>query len=398
MKKNLLFVMPGLSAGGGEKSLVNLLSQIDYDLFNVDLFLLNHHGLFMEFLPKQVNILSLPGTYQSFSLPVYQSISKLLLRGHFSLAYNRFLFFVTNRIKRNTSRREQYSWKYLSKSLDQLEGKYDAAVGFLEKTSTYFCVDKVNARKKIGWVHIDYDQLGMDPIFDAKYFEKLDSIVTVSKECANILKDRFPDEKHKVDIIYNVVSPSMICKMAEQAKTDVYGRKKDEIIILSIGRLNYQKGFELAIEACKVLIEKGYKVKWNIIGEGEEREKLTNLIKEHQLEEHFKLLGLKSNPYPYIKQADIYAQTSKFEGKSIAIDEAKILNKPIIVTNYSTAKDQIKDGVEGLIVAMQPGSIAEGIEKLINNETLREALSKNLSEMRLGTEDEIEKLYKLVNR
>lgn len=398
MKKNLLFVMPGLSAGGGEKSLVNLLSQIDYELFNVDLFLLNHQGLFMEFLPKQVNVLSLPETYQFFSMPIYKSISKLLLNGHFSLSFNRLVFFVTNRIKKNTSRREQYSWKYLSKSLDRLDGKYDAAVGFLEKTSTYFCVDKVNARKKIGWVHIDYDQLGMDPIFDAKYFEKLDNIVTVSKECANILKDRFPDEKHKVDVIYNVVSPSMIGKMADNVKTDVYDRKTDEIIILSIGRLHYQKGFEMAIEACKVLIDKGYKVKWNIIGEGEEREKLTNLIKEHELEEHFKLLGLKSNPYPYIKQADIYAQTSKFEGKSIAIDEAKILNKPIIVTNYSTAKDQIKHGVEGLIVAMQPGSIAEGIEKLINNETLREILSKNLSELRLGTEDEIEKLYKLVNR
>lgn len=396
MKKNLLFVMPSLSAGGGEKSLVNLLSQIDYQLYNVDLFLFNHEGIFMEFVPKDVQILPIPETYKTFTLPLFKSVKTFLLKGEISLAYNRCMFTIKNRAGKNTSIKEQYSWKYIAKSLNEIEKQYDATIGFLEKTATYFCVDKVKAHKKIGWVHIDYNKLGMDSNFDALYFRKLNNIVTVSEECANILKNRFPNQKDEISVIYNIVSPTMIHKMANQENKDVYTKKDNEIIILSVGRLHYQKGFEMAIESCKKLIDKGYKVKWNIIGEGEEREQLTNLIKVNKLENNFKLLGLKSNPYPYIKQADIYAQTSKFEGKSIAIDEAKILNKPILVTDFSTAKDQIDNEINGLIVDMKPEAIAKGIERLIKDTELRKKLVNNLSKEKLGTEEEIYKLYEIL--
>lgn len=396
-KKNLLFIIPSLSAGGGEKSLVNLLNQIDYSQFNVDLFLLNHNGLFMDYIPKEVNIIPLPETYELFSLTFFKSIKELFKKAKISLAYNRIAFTLKNKYSKNVITKEQYTWKYLSKSLETLEKRYDVAIGFLEKTSTYFCVDKVSALKKIGWVHIDYDKLGMDPKFDINYFRKLDKIVTVSEECANIFKIRFPTEENKVETIYNIVSPTMINNMANKQGGDVYNRKREEIIILSIGRLHYQKGFELAIQACKRLVTEGYKIKWYIIGEGEERLNLTNLIKANKLEDHFKLLGLKANPYPYIKQADIYVQTSRFEGKSIAIDEAKILNKPIIVTNFSTAKDQINHNQDGIIAEMNSIAISESIEKLVNNDQLRNNLIKNLSKMELGTVEEINKLYEIIN-
>ncbi|WP_410513560.1 glycosyltransferase [Paenibacillus sp. BR2-3] len=396
MKKNLLFVMPSLSAGGGEKSLVNLLSQIDFNQYEVDLFLFNHEGIFMEFLPGEVHVLPLPDSYRLFNLPFAESVRKLVFQNRLPLAYCRAMFAFKNAISRSNAVTEQYNWKYLASSLNVLDKRYDVAVGFLEKSSTYFCVDKVQAAKKIGWVHIDYDKLGMDPRFDIKYFEQLDHIVTVSEECTHVLKKRFPEQRHKIEMIYNIVSPTMIKQMANQANIDVYERSHNEIIILSIGRLHYQKGFEMAVEACKILVDKGYKVRWNIIGQGEEHERLAHLIQENGLQNHFRLLGLKSNPYSYIKHADIYVQTSKFEGKSIAIDEAKILNKPILVTNFSTAKDQIKHGYNGWIVEMNPGDIARGIEQLILDEDLRLQLSKNLSQEQLGTEEEIDKLYKLV--
>lgn len=396
MKKNLLFVMPGLAAGGGEKSLVNLLSQIDYEHYNVDLFLFNHEGIFMDFLPKEVNVISLPETYKLFTLPFAESVRRLAASNRMSLVYNRVMFAFRNVSGKEISETEQYNWKHLSSSLEKLDKKYDAAIGFLEKTATYFCVDKVNADKKIGWVHIDYDKLGMNPNFDIKYFSELDHIVTVSEECASILKRRFPDQRDKVDVIYNIVSPRMINQMVEHGERDVYGRKPDETIILSIGRLHYQKGFELAIEACDKLVRQKHNVRWYVIGEGEERGKLTQLIAKYRLEDRFILLGLKANPYPYIKQAHIYAQPSKFEGKSIAIDEAKILNKPIVVTNFSTAKDQITDGYNGLIVDMSAAAVAEGIGKLIQDDGLRRRLSDNLACEKLGTEQEINKLYTLV--
>lgn len=396
MKKNLLFVIPSLSAGGGEKSLVNLLSQIDYNSYNVDLFLLNHNGIFMDYIPKEVKVLCLPESYHLFSLPFYQSIKKLLLKGKISLLFNRIMFALINKNNKNISQKEQYGWKYISESLEKIDKKYDVAIGFLEKTSTYFCIDKVDALKKIGWVHIDYDKLGMDPKFDIRYFRKLNNIITVSEECGNILKSRFPSERNKVRIMYNIVSPKLINKMAKQVKMGVYDKKCNEIVILSIGRLHYQKGFELAIKACRKLVDKGFNIKWNIIGDGEERENLTKLIKINNMENNVILLGLKSNPYPYIKQADIYAQTSRFEGKSIAIDEAKILQKPIIVTNFSTARDQITDGVNGLIVDMNSIAISEGIEQLIKDFELKKTIISNLSKEELGTEEEINKLYEIL--
>ena len=194
-----------------------------------------------------------------------------------------------------------------------------------------------------------------------------------------------------MSFMYNIVSPKVINNMSkEKVEFD-----NATINLVSVGRLNYQKGYDLAIEVCRKLIKKGYDIKWNIIGDGEERTNLEKLIKEYNLEDRFVLLGIKENPYPYVRNADIYVQTSRFEGKSIAIDEAKILNKPILITNFSTAKDQISNGENGLIVDMDIDSIFKGLEILINDENLRNKLTNNLSKEKLGTENEINKLYSL---
>ena len=193
--------------------------------------------------------------------------------------------------------------------------------------------------------------------------------------------------------MYNIVSPSIINEMAKE-KIDI---NNAEINLVTVGRLNYQKGYDMAIEACKKLVEKGYDIKWNILGEGEERANLEGLIKKYNLQDRFILLGIKENPYPYVQNADIYVQTSRFEGKSIAIDEAKILNKPILVTNFTTVRDQISDGVNGIIVDMNVDSIVDGLETLIKDSNLRNKLKKNLASEELGTEKEIEVFYSLCN-
>lgn len=394
MKKKLLFIIPSLSAGGGEKSLVTLLSQLDYSRYEVDLFLLHHEGLFMEFLPREVRLLPLSETYRSFARPLPESVLRFAKSGRIRLAVHRLLFALGSR-RVGTSRSEQRGWRHMARFLPMLPGCYDVAIGFLEKTSNYFCVDKVTARKKIGWVHIDYDKHGMDAAFDLPYFHKLDHIVTVSEECAEILRRNFPEESAKIDVVYNIVSPAMIARMAEEEPLDLFHRAEGETIILSIGRLHAQKAFETAIAACRRLLDSGHSVRWYVIGEGEERGKLTELIGKSGLEGRFILLGLKANPYPYLKQADLYVQTSRYEGKSIAIDEAKILGKPIVVTNFSTAADQILHGVEGLIVGMSPEAVADGIGELLGSPGLRRRLSEQLAASRLGTESEMEKLDRL---
>ncbi|WP_169086943.1 glycosyltransferase [Paenibacillus sp. PL91] len=393
MKMKLLFVMNNLNCGGAEKSLLSLLQTIDYARFDVDLYLFKHEGIFLSKIPRAVNLLEEPVHYRYFDMSMKLAIMDCLKKGRIDLAFARlragYIFFT----EKNPARCEQRVWKYLSKTLPALHKRYDAAIGFLEKNPVYFSIEKANAAKKIGFIHNDYDKLRMDPFLDAPYFAQLDHLVTVSDGCGEVLIQRFPQHSQKVKVIHNIVSPSMIHEMSEE---ETGFAPNNGIKIVSIGRLNYQKGFEMAIEACKVLVDKGYNVKWYVIGEGEDRSKLEQLILQHQLDRHFHLLGLKENPYPYMKEADIYVQSSRFEGKSIAIDEAKILNKPIIVTNFSTAKDQIVHNQNGLIVDMNAEALADGIKLLIDDEKLRDSLVGQLSKEHYGTEMEIEKLYALI--
>ncbi|PEA20195.1 glycosyl transferase [Bacillus cereus] len=396
MKKHLLFVMPSLAAGGGEKSLVNLLSQIDYTLYNVDLYLFNKTGSFFSALPKEVNIVCFSKTYSLFTENLFFSMFGFLKYGQVKLAFNRFMFFFKNRTIKDTSLAEQYTWKYLSESFGVLDKEYDVAIGYLEKSPIYFVVDKVKAKKKIGWIHTNYSNSGMDCAFDNVYFEQLDNIITVSEECAKSLEENFKHLKYKIKSIYNIVSPKLISDLSNVNSIGNCMSDKSYVNILTVARLSYEKGIDMAIESCKQLVNKGYKIRWYVLGEGREREALETLIESEKLEGNFKLLGIRENPYPYIKQTDLYVQPSRYEGKSIAIDEVKILNRPIIVTNFSTAKDQIEHGVNGLIVSMNAKSISSGIETMLKDVQLREGLRSNLSKENLGTEGEIYKLYDIL--
>lgn len=391
-EKNILVAINNLHCGGAEKALISLLETIDYSLYNVDMFLFKHEGLFFNKIPKQVNLLEEPYEYQYFDMSIKTAIKDSLKKGRLDIAFSRVCAGFVFNVEKNRARCEQRVWKYISKSLKNINKRYDVAIGYLEKNPVYFCIDKVNANKKIGFIHTDYDKLGMDSKFDIKYFDRLDNIVTVSEECANVLKRRFPMYKQKIEVMHNIISPNVIHNMS----LEEIDFKTKGIKIVSVGRLNYYKGFEMGIEACKILIERGYDVNWYVIGEGEERSKLEQMIKENRLQQIFILLGLKENPYPYIREADIYVQPSKFEGKSIAIDEAKILQKPIVVTNFSTVTDQIKNEENGLIVDMNSQAIFEGIKKLIDDKELRNNLIKSLTKESLGTELEIQKLYELM--
>ncbi|MBN9647089.1 glycosyltransferase [Terrisporobacter glycolicus] len=395
MKKRILFVIPSLNIGGGEKSLVNLLNQFDYEKYDVDLFLFSYGGIFEQFLPKEVNIIPLPEKYIDFNLYFGQSLLNMIKKRNLSQIYNKSMFTLINNVTKDKFNADQYNWKYLRSSFEKLDKKYDVAIGYLEKSSIYFCIDKVNANKRIGFIHTHYEKSGMNENIDKKYFKKLDNIVTITEECLDVLKRRFPECKDKMSVIYNIVSPSTINNMILNSDENIIKKKDKQITIVSVGRLDKAKGYELAIDTCKELVNKNFNIKWYVIGEGEERESLTKLINENSLQKNFILLGLKSNPYPYMQDADIFVQTSRYEGKSIALDEAKILKKPIVVTNYETAREQIDNEINGLIVDMNSNDICNGIERIIKDSKLRDRLCNNLSKIDFGTEKEIEKLYRM---
>lgn len=393
MKKKILFVIPSLDAGGAEKSLINLLNSIDYSLYEIDLVLLHKKGVFLPMIPKEINLISLESNYLIFTNGLIPSIISFIHKWRLDLVVNRILFFFKNKFLKNKAIAEQNAWSNIKMSLAVLDKHYDVAIGYLEKSSIYFVVDKVEATKKIGFIHNDYQKLELDANLDAPYFRKLKYIVTVSEECSLVLEKNFPLEKDKVKIIYNIVSSSLINKLSEE----VIDTKFSPPILLTIARFHIQKGLDLAIDAAKILKDKSISFKWLVIGDGALREVLEKKIKLNSLENHFVLIGIKENPYPYLKKAAIYVQPSRYEGKSIAIDEAKILKKPIVVTNFTTAKDQIVNNYNGIIAEIDSKSIAIAIENLLSDVALQEKLTLNLATQNFGTESEINKLYQLIN-
>ena len=392
MKKQLLFVMNNLKVGGAEKALVSLLQTIDYEKYDVDLFLFEHDGMFLKSVPHKVHILPVPENYRYFEMPLSASVKAFLKKGKISLALARIGFGYVYRTKKIGTQQEQFSWKFLRAAMPKLSKKYDAAIGYLEKRPNYFCIDNVQATTKIGFIHNDYNKLQMDVGFDLPYFRKFDHIFTISEQCETILKVNFPSVAAKFSVMYNIVSPAALRTLAE-APIDF---PKRGVTLVTVGRLQPQKGFDMAVDALKLLVDKGKDVYWYILGEGEQRAMLTEKASVLGLQDRFILLGIRENPYPYVKAADIYVQPSRFEGKSIAIDEAKILAKPIVVTNFPSVVDQIEDRRNGLIVGMTADAIASGIEALIENPSLSQTQQDNLSREKLGTEAEIDKLYRAI--
>lgn len=392
MKKKILFVIPNLGAGGAEKSLVNLLHEFNYEKYEVHIFMMAKTGLFIPHLPKEVLVLPESSTFQIFSKRFPISLMTFLLQGKPNLFWNKIRFTFFNRMIKNPILAEQKNWQYLKYFFDSFPHKYYVAIGYLEKNANYIVVDCVKADKKIGYIHTDYKTMGMFPVYDLFPFKKLDYVVTVSESCVKTLKNVFPQFENKFELIKNISSKKNILKLA----ADSIDEKIKEKSIISVARLTALKNIELAIDAAELLVSRGYDFEWNIIGDGEERQNLEKRIEEKRLLNVVKLLGLKENPYPYIANSLLYVQTSKFEGKSIAIDEAKILLKPIVATSFPTVYDQITHEESGLISKMDANDLANQIERLLIDKNLRNKLAENLSKENWGIEHEIEKLYQLI--
>lgn len=391
MRKKILFVMPGLYGGGAEKSLINLLNLLDYSKYEVDLLLFKHEGLFLGQVPKEVNVLPTPISLKYSFVP----LDKEALKNIEAIKAEIIRIIGTVICKLFYKKREkQARWEYFYiYSIKRLKGQYDVALAYLQGESSYYVIDKVIAQKKYIWIHNDYEKLEGNDSFNKTYFEKANGVISISDKCVEILRQTFPDLKNKFYMLPNLTSAALIRKLATESFPREY--VKGVPVLLSIGRLTKQKGFDFAIEAAAILKEK-ILFKWFIIGTGELEKKLKDKIKENKVADQIILLGARENPYPYIKNCDILVQTSRYEGKSVVLDEAKILGKPLVVTNYATVKDQIKSKNEGLIVDMNSKAIAEGIEILLKSPERRRKMSDYLMANNYGNENEIQKYIDLI--
>lgn len=390
--KKMLIVMMHLGMGGAEKSLVNFLNELSPNDCRVDLLLFKKEGILLEQVPSWVNIIDAPrGVAVLYGSNPTNTKEKYL-------KFIRYYGTICATIQTHNNERKQFvRWKkYYTKHISPLGEKYDIAVSYVSGEIMNYVVEKVDAQFKATWVHTDYKASKGCPQDDEYYFEKLNKIVTISDSCVNSIKNSFSQNsiKQKVICLPNIVSAAFVKKLAEVKVDDAY-QERQSFKILSIGRLENVKGFDMAVEAAKILQDKKIDFEWLIIGEGSERKNLETLIGKYALNSKMKLLGLKDNPYPYLKGCDIVVQSSRFEGKSIALDEAKILGKPIISTNYPTVYDQLSNN-EGMITEMNPDAIAEGISALYRNESQLKLIKEYLKSRNYGNASDVDKyIYEL---
>lgn len=397
MKKRILISMYSMNIGGAERSLIGLLENFDYEKYDVDLFLYRHEGEFMEYISKKVNLLPAIDKYTTFERPIVD----ILKEGHIFLGLARIMAKIKSIIKTSGLKNEegtykymQYIWNYCIPFLPKLDKEYDLAIGFLGPYD--FIINKVNAKIKMGWVHTDYYTIvNPDENLDRKMWEKIDYIINVSSECEKSFLKVFPEFKDKCIVIENILSTDFIEKQSKE-NIEEKGYNSD-LNICSIGRFSNQKGFDMAAKACKILVDKGYNLKWNVVGYGGEEEKIKDLIDELNIKENFILVGKKINPYPYIKKCDIYCQPSRYEGKAVTVREAQILNKPVVITNFPTSKSQLEDGIDGYITDLSIEGIAEGIEILSKDISLRKKLITNCSRKDYSNKSELVKIYDILS-
>ncbi|MDT2646094.1 glycosyltransferase [Enterococcus dongliensis] len=373
--KEILFVVNSLNIGGPQKSLIALLDNIDYKKYQVDLYVLQPGGELLQYVNKNVNVLETAPLHSAMTIP-----KNTIVKSIFTLTKNFFISTVVQLLKnivlRNSMKKfRQMNWKKNGNKLPKLPKNYDVAIGILG-LSTYFIVDCVTAKRKIHWVRSDIRMLKSDESIDEYYYRKLDWIIAVSYQTAEIFTNKYTFFKERTSVFYNLL-PVTFYKENKTLGIDNLIPISDEFKIISIARLDPLKGFDLCIEACELLMKSGFKFKWYILGDGQERQNIENDIKRRKLDKYMYLLGFQFNTFEFLERCDILVHASRAEGKSNVIDEAKFLRKPIVVTNYPTVLEQVEDSKNGLISDFSGESIFENIARLINDKELFRILSDN---------------------
>lgn len=393
--RNILIVIHGMGCGGAEKSLISFLHSLPANKWNVDLIVASPYGRYMDEIPEFVNVISDLYDLENYATELKKRKKKICSIRDFFCQVNWQILYRLNLYPELMF--DERRWKFWGKFLPKVKKEYDLAVSYLNGLSNYFVIDKVNAKKKILWIHNEFEKLGYNYDFEYRFYREADSVVTISQACVDSFLRVYPEFKDKIVVLENISSRKTIIELSKDKIKDTYFTDK-RMKLLSIGRLSEQKNYELAINSAKLLKEKGLNFIWYILGEGHLRDILQGMIDKLDLTYYVKLAGEKSNPYPYIASCDIFVQPSLYEGKSVALDEAKILCKPIIVTEYKTSANSILNGVNGIISNMSSDALARDIYGLAVDKEKRQRLSRQLHSENNGNDDEIDKYIALFEK
>ena len=399
MPKNILFVINTLSRAGAEVALLELLNHFSEPDYQVDLFCILGQGELVDKLPANVKLLNKKFSKESVlsgagRVHMFGTVCKAMLcRG---TIFRRFPYLVRNGIrmlKKGRVQTDKLLWRILADGVQRNPKEYDLAVAFIEGGSAYYVADYVKAKKKAAFIHIDYQMAGYDRVLDQNCYLKYDQIFPISEETEKSFIEAYPELSEKTYVFHNIINQNAIREKAKQPGgfTDDY----QGLRILTVARLTKQKAFPVAIEALKLLKDAGLKARWYVLGEGDERKTLEQKIREYGLEEDFLLPGAVENPFPYYAQTDLYVHATAYEGKSIAIQEAQTLACPIIVSDIISNRQQVEDGVDGLVIEPTPTALAKAIRDLAEHPEKARQLGENAAKRKFAYEEDLKVLKSL---
>lgn len=399
MKKKILFMVINMNIGGTEKALLNLISELPKEKFDTTILMLEKNGRFLDYIPGDVKVEHIKDYQEELkmliNMPIKTSAKSAFKKRLYSKAFTLLIINLYTKITKDST----LFFKYILKDYPKLMDQYDLAVAFAGPMDfiSYFVANKIKAQKKIQWIHFDVSKVGFNKGFASKVYQKFYKIFVVSEEGKNILIKKLPKLKYHIDTFNNIVSQNQIIKMADSGKG--FDDDFNGIRILTVGRLSLEKGQDVTIEVLAKLKNAGYNVRWYCIGEGNAREYYEELITKSGLREDYILLGSNPNPYPFMKQCDLYVQPSRHEGYCITLAEARCFNNPIISTNFTGVSEQIKQNETGVIVPFDENSLFDAIKKVIDNGEIRVKFKQNLEkEIARNYYNDTHKLLEIVNR
>ncbi len=344
MKTKLLFLYGPLGGGGAERVLLDLLNNLDYTKYEVDLCLFVNQGILLPEVPKEVTIISLWDSYSNY----------------FKVAYRMSVFFGNNYLFKRVLR-------------EKITKKYDVEISFLEGIPLKLHALMNTNAKKITWVHADlYNYCYTDQQFATNEqlaaYHKMDAIVCVSNFTLKMFEQKFSGLQEKLELIYNPVDLIKVGRLS----VDFQVEKKSGFNIVSVGRLTDQKRFDRLLRVVSRLRREKYDIRVQILGDGELRDDLNSLCKELELDDVVEFAGFVNNPYPYIKNADLMLVPSASEGFGLVVVEAMALGIPVVSTKTAGPIEIIDNNTYGLLCEHDDESIYQSVKKLMEDERLRE--------------------------
>ena len=359
-KQKILFINGHLNAGGVERSLVDILKHMDYTKYAVDLLLLEDIGDYASELPPEVNVLfrNLHNTYGGFALSVRRCIAAcdwMCLR-------LRMLFLL----------RKILGSRALKPAAALLLGEryYDCVIGFRPGICADLAGYSVKAKRRITWWH--HGEFYVDRVAYGAMCSRMDAVAVVSRACREMLQDHLPELADKLICVPNMLDASAILQKVEHTPY-----AKNNLCIVSVGRFAPEKHFENIVPAAKALQAMNLAFMWHIVGDGSERARVEILITENGLKDYVILEGSKTNPYPYMKYADLFVHPSYIESQGLTVLEAMALGVPCVVTKSRGPCEFIEDGINGLLTEQSPESLAEKVLSILTDKTLYQSIKEN---------------------